>query len=156
MMAALSARRLVCSATSSMTFTIWPMASMREPRLEMTLTASCELLLDAVDLADGLEDGLGALLCVEGDLLGEARGLVGVRLHLIDGHVHLVHRGAGLLGGEREGVDVLGDLLDGEGHLLDGAHRLADAPASSPTFSATSSLVAVISRIEELDSRRST
>ena len=54
------------------------------------------------------------------DLLGEAGGLVGVALDLVDGDVHLVHRGAGLLGGERERVDVLGDLLDGVRHLLDG------------------------------------
>ena len=49
-------------------------------------------LLDAVDLADRLQDGLGALLGVERDLFREARGLVGVALHLIDRDVHLVHR----------------------------------------------------------------
>ncbi len=93
----------------------------------MTRTASWRALLDAVDLADRLEDGLGALLGVEGDLLGQARRLVGVRLHLVDGDVHLVHRRAGLLGGERERVDVLGDLLDRVRHLLDRADRLAHA-----------------------------
>ena len=45
MMAALSARRFVCSATSSMTFTICPMASMREPSALIAVTASCELSL---------------------------------------------------------------------------------------------------------------
>ena len=38
MIAALRASRFVCSATSSMTLTICPMASMRDPRLEMTAT----------------------------------------------------------------------------------------------------------------------
>ena len=49
-------------------------------------------LLDAVDLADRLQDGLGALLGVERDFLGQARRLVRVALHLIDRDVHLVHR----------------------------------------------------------------
>jgi hypothetical protein len=60
-------------------------------------------------------------------LLGQARRLVGVRLHLVDGNVHLVHARAGFLGGEREGVDVLRDFLDGIGHLLDRGDGLAHA-----------------------------
>ena len=48
-------------------------------------------------------------------------------LHLVDRDVHLVHRRAGLFGGERERVDVLGDLFDRVGHLLDRGDRLAHA-----------------------------
>jgi hypothetical protein len=54
------------------------MASMREPRFEMTADGLAGGLLDAVDLADGLEDGVGADLGVAGHLFGEARRLVGV------------------------------------------------------------------------------
>jgi hypothetical protein len=45
MMAALSAKRFVCSATSSMTFKMSPIASMRLPRFEITETASLEVSL---------------------------------------------------------------------------------------------------------------
>ncbi len=86
-------------------------------------------LLDAVDLADGLQDGFCAVLGVARHFLAEARRLVGVRLHLVDGDVHLVHGRARLLCGERERVDVLGDLLDRVGHLLDRRDALADALA---------------------------
>ena len=42
MIAAFSASRFVCSATSSITFKMSPIASMRSPRLEIVLTASSE------------------------------------------------------------------------------------------------------------------
>jgi len=84
-------------------------------------------LFDAVNLADRLQDRLGAFFGVERDFFGQTRRLVRVRLDLIDRDVHLVHRRRRLFGRERERVDVLGDLFDRVRHLFDRRDRLADA-----------------------------
>jgi hypothetical protein len=84
-------------------------------------------LLDAVNFADRLQDRFCAALSVLGDFFGQARRLVGVRLNLVDGDVHLVHARGGFLGGERERIDVLGDFLDRVGHLFDRGHGFAHA-----------------------------